>query len=323
MKLFENISPMLLKEIDAPFDSEKYFFEVKLDGARTVAHLGKNRIYLQNKRFVDITPTYPELSAIKAQVNGECILDGELVVLDNIGRPDFNALQKRAHLKDSKKIKSLAQKLPTKFVAFDILYYKGKDLTDLPFSERRRILLDSVTPNAYIEVSQGIVANGTELFKLVRQNNMEGIVAKRLDSKYMLNKRTDLWVKIKNWKDEDFVIIGFTIQNNTPKDLLLAQYMDNKLILRSSIYFGFSKFDLKTILDYATKNHSLSPTYDRTLINVNAPVIWLKPKLVCTVEYMCLTQNLGLRQPIFKGIRQDSSPKSCLLPKIFYSKITT
>lgn len=311
---------MLLKEIDTPFDSEEYFFEVKLDGARTVAHIGKNRVYLQNKRFVDITPTYPELSAIKTQVNAECILDGELVVLDNIGRPDFNALQKRAHLKDSKKIKSLAEKLPTKFVAFDILYYKGKDLTDSPFSERRRILLETVTPNAFIEVSQGIETKGVKLFELVKQNNMEGIVAKRLDGKYLIGKRTDLWVKIKNWKDEDFVIIGFTIQNDTPKDLLLAQYMGDKLVLRSSIYFGFSKFDIKTILDYATKNHSPTPTYDSTLITVTAPVIWLKPKLVCTVEYMCLTQNLGLRQPIFKGIRQDSSPKSCLLPKDFYNK---
>ena len=322
MKINENISPMLLEEIDKPFNSKDYYFEVKLDGARTIAHLSKNGVYLHNKRFVDITATYPELKDINKQVNKECILDGELVILDRDGRPLFSGLQKRAHLKDAKKIKRLASELPAKFVAFDILYIDGKDITNLPLTERKTLLRQTVTPNSFIELSQGILEKGKELFEIVKANNMEGIVAKRLDSKYLIGKRTHNWLKIKNWKDEDFVIVGFTIESNKPKDLLLAQYKGKNLVLRSSIYFGFSKFDIDTILNFALDNLLHSPPYQITLLkDIKYDVIWIKPKLVCTVEYMLLTDNLGMRQPIFKGIRTDKSPTSCTLPKEFYAKL--
>ena len=322
MKINENISPMLLVEINEPFNNKDYFFEVKLDGARTIAHLSKDGVYLQNKRFVDITATYPELQFLHKQVKAECILDGELVILDNDGHPLFSGLQKRAHVKSQAKISRLANELPAKFVAFDIIYLNGKDLTDLPLTQRKSILSEIVIPNNYIEISQGIQEKGIELFNIVKQNNMEGIVAKRLDSKYLVGKRSKHWIKIKNWKDEDFAIIGFTITDNQPKDLLLAQYKDDILVLRSSIYFGFSKFDIETVLEYAQKNYLKYPPYDLSLLNdIKSEVVWLRPCLVCTIEYMLLTKNLGMRQPIFKGLRTDLSPKQCILPPEFYSKL--
>lgn len=129
----KNILPMLLNEVKEPFDDEDYIYELKLDGIRCVAYIEPKSVTLQNKRFKDLTPIYPELSDICKCVKKRVILDGELVVLTD-GKPDFYALQKRSLMGDKFKISLAAKKNPVQFVAYDIIYYDGKDLTDKPLS---------------------------------------------------------------------------------------------------------------------------------------------------------------------------------------------
>ncbi len=131
----KNISPMLLYETQ-PFDDEDYIYELKLDGIRCIAYLGDGKVVLQNKRYKDVTALYPELQEMHRCVKRRTVLDGELVVLQD-GKPDFYALQKRSLMGNAFRISLAAKSNPVQFVAYDILYYNGKDLTDLPLMERK------------------------------------------------------------------------------------------------------------------------------------------------------------------------------------------
>ena len=146
-----NISPMLLYETQA-FDDEDYIYELKLDGIRCIAYLGDGKVVLQNKRYKDVTALYPELHEMHCCVRRRTVLDGELVVLRD-GKPDFYALQKRSLMGNAFKISLAAKSNPVQFVAYDILYNNGKDLTDLPLMERKKYLSEKVAEGYNLSVS--------------------------------------------------------------------------------------------------------------------------------------------------------------------------
>lgn len=198
----KNISPMLLHEVKEPFDDKEYIYELKLDGIRCIAYLGKE-VVLQNKRFKDVTEIYPELSDMCKCVKKNTVLDGELVVLTD-GKPDFYALQKRSLMGDKFRIQLAARKNPVQFAAYDILYYDGKDLTDKPLMERKAILSEKVSEGNGLSISRYIEEKGIAFFELAKEQDLEGIVAKRKDGLYHIGKRTSDWIKIKVMQDEDF-----------------------------------------------------------------------------------------------------------------------
>ena len=177
--LFEdkNISPMLLHEVNEPFDDEDYIHELKLDGIRCVNYIEPKSVAMQNKRFKDLTPIYPELSDICKCVKKRTILDGELVAMTN-GKPDFYALNKRSLMKDSFRISLAAKKNPVQFVAYDILYFNGKDLTDLPLLKRKEILAENVKEDFNLSISRYVSTFGVAFFSLAKKENLEGIVSK-------------------------------------------------------------------------------------------------------------------------------------------------
>lgn len=193
---------MLLNEVKEPFDDENYIYELKLDGIRCLAYLEPKSVTLQNKRFKDLTPIYPELTEICRCVKKRVILDGELVALTD-GKPDFYALQKRSLMTDSFKISLSANKNPVQFVAYDILYYDGKDLTEKLLIERKEILSKEVKEGCNLSISRWIEKNGTAFFELAKKENLEGIVAKKKNGLYFIGKRTSEWIKIKVMQDED------------------------------------------------------------------------------------------------------------------------
>lgn len=300
--LFEdkNIDPMLLYETE-PFDDEDYIFELKLDGIRCIAYIEPKSVVLQNKRHKDVTDIYPELSDMKKCVNKRTILDGELVVLID-GKPNFYALQKRSLMGDEFKIKLAANKSPVQFVAYDILYYDGKDLTDKPLTERKEILNKTVTEGQGLSISRYIEKNGIAFFELAKQEQLEGIVAKKKDGLYHIGKRTHEWVKIKVMQDEDLYVCGYQPdENGNVKDLILGYYDDNdKLQCRGKVYLGVSESDRKIIGEFAKKNTVKRPWFDKYK---NA--VWLKPELIGTAHFMHETESGGMRQPVWKGLRAD------------------
>jgi len=296
----KNIDPMLLYETE-PFDSDEHIFELKLDGIRCIAYIEPKSVVLQNKRHKDVTDIYPELSDMKKGVKKRVILDGELVVLID-GKPNFYALQKRSLMSDEFRIKLAAKNDPVQFVAYDILYLDGKDLTDKPLMERKEMLNKAVTEGHGLSLSRYIEKNGKDFFELAKQEQLEGIVAKKKDGLYHIGKRTHDWVKIKVMQDEDLFVCGYQPdENGNVKDLILGYYEDNdKLQCRGKVYLGVSESDRKIIGEFAKKNTVKRPWFEKY---ENA--VWLKPELIGTAHFMHETESGGMRQPVWKGLRVD------------------
>ena len=303
MDLFEdkNISPMLLHEVKEPFDDKGYIYELKLDGIRCVAYIEPKSVTLQNKRYKDVTETYPELLELSKCVKKRIILDGELVVLTD-GKPDFYSLQRRSLMSDKFRIQLAARKNPVQFAAYDIIYYNGKDLTDKPLMERKAILSENVNEGNGLSISRYIEEKGIAFFELAKQQGLEGIVAKKKDGLYHIGEKTRDWIKIKVMQDEDLLICGYQPdESGNVKDLILGYYDDNGMMkCRGKVYLGISKEERKIIADFAKKNTVKKPWFDKY-----KNVVWLKPELVGTAHFMHKTESGGMRQPVWKGLRDD------------------
>ena len=310
MDLFERkrIKPMLIGAVQEAFNSMDYIFELKLDGFRCTAYLDKDTTDLRNKRDLKILTRVPELANIHKQAKTRCILDGELVVLKD-GKPDFFELLRRSQLTNTFKIQLTASRLPASFIAFDILYYKDHSVTDLPLMQRKKLLEKVVKENENISISRYIEEHGIELYKLTKENDLEGIVAKRKDSKYYLDKITKDWIKIKYIQDDDFVVCGYILKYNGEINIILGQYLGKELIYKGNISLRSTASDSKIIISMPV-NRTL-PFNELPFENNNA--IWIEPSLVCTVKYMMKTANGSLRQAIFKGLRDDKDPKECIV----------
>ena len=310
MDLFEekNKTPMLIGEMQDAFDSTDYIFELKLDGVRCLAYLDQTGTELRNKRHLRVTSIYPELADIHKQIKKRCILDGELVVIGGDGKPDFSEMKRRALMHNDFKIKLASAKLTVSFVAFDMVYLDGKQLTDLPLMERKELLETTVKENERLAISRYIEEKGTQLYALAEQQNLEGIVAKRKDSKYFFGKRTKDWIKIKNLLDDDFVICGYIEKENNVVSIVLGQYHENQLVYKGHVTLGVSSYDFQKIQNLKRIDCPFA-----SIPKGNENAVWLKPKLVCTVKYMEKLTGGSLRQPILKGLRDDKDPKDCTI----------
>ena len=297
----KNISPMLLYETQ-PFDDKDYIYELKLDGIRCLAYIDAKSVNLRNKRNKDVTAIYPELAEMNKCVKKRVILDGELVVLDKDGKPDFYALQRRSLMADSFKIGLPARNAPVQFVAYDIIYFDGQDLTDKPLTERKAILSKAVKEGYNLSVSTYIEEMGTAFFEIAKAQELEGIVAKRKGGLYHIGKRTRDWLKIKVMQDEDLLVLGYQPdEDGKVKDLILGYYdEEGKLQCRGKVYLGISEEERRIIENFAMQNRIQKPWFGKYK---NA--VWLKPQLVGTAHFMHETQSGGMRQPVWKGLRTD------------------
>lgn len=308
MDLFEskNIKPMLIGEMQEAFDSPDYIYELKLDGERCIAYLDKDNTELRNKRNVKMLAKVPELSNIHKQIKHRCVLDGELIVIKD-GKPNFFEIQRRSLMSNTFKIQLASAKLPASFTAFDILYYDDHAVTDLPLMQRRKLLEKVLKENERIAVSRYIEKQGIEFYELAKQNELEGIVAKRKDSKYYCDKKTKDWIKIKNLLDDDFVICGYIFKENGVISIVLGQYLNRDLVYKGHVTMGIS-----TVAFGRIKSIVETPTHPfNELPSGNENALWIEPSLVCIVKYMMKTANGSLRQPVFKGLRDDKAPEDC------------
>ncbi|MGE5627514.1 MAG: RNA ligase family protein [Solirubrobacterales bacterium] len=309
MDIFEskNIKPMLIGEESEAFNSEDYIYELKLDGERCIAYLDKSCTELRNKRNMKMLPKVPELSKIHKQVKKKCILDGELIVLKD-GKPNFYEIQRRSLMTNNFKIKLASSKYPASFTAYDILYYEDHDVTGLPLLERKKLLEKTVKENERLAISRYIEKEGVKFYKLTEENHLEGIVAKLKQSKYYFDKRTKDWIKIKNLEDDDFVVCGFISKENNVVSIILGQYFNSELVYRGHVTLGVSTSDFAVI---SSINRGTCPFSEMPTENENA--YWIEVKLVCTIKYMMKTASGSLRQPVFKGLRNDKLPEECII----------
>ena len=248
----KNIKPMLIGTEGQPFDSDEYIYELKLDGERCIAYLDSNKTILKNKRNILMLPKVPELSEIHKNVNIRCILDGELAVIKD-GRPDFFEIQKRSMMSNPVKIDMAAKKYPACFTAFDILYFEDRQVTNLPLIERKELLQKAVkSEDSRFAVSRFIEKNGIAFYNLAKQKELEGIVAKRRDSKYYFDKRTKDWIKIKYLQDDDFVVLGYVPKENSMNSIILGQYSNSRLVYKGHVTLGVGGEPFRSCLLYTS-----------------------------------------------------------------------
>ncbi|MBQ9833893.1 MAG: hypothetical protein IJO33_01730 [Bacilli bacterium] len=279
--------PMLLKEVSKPFDDDNYLYEIKFDGTRAIIFASNNNVTIINRHGKDVTYLYPELQKIKEIVKRKTIFDGEIVLFKN-NIPSFNDLQERAHLKDKVKIKNQSISNPVVFICFDILY-DNKNLTDIPLIKRKE-MLDKYRENDVFIKSFYKIKEGINLFKETTKLSLEGIVAKKVDSPYIINKRSDYWLKIKNLKEEEFFIGGYIVNKNNVS-FLLGELRKNK-------FFYVGKVSMAKKYDFVNKVLSSKSVNLSPFINFNAGnVIYIKPNYKIKVKYLERTENNHLRQP--------------------------
>ncbi len=308
----KHIDPMLIGAEGEPFDDVRYLYEWKWDGERCIAYLdpAAKTTELRNKRHVRMLPKVPELVQLHRQVKKRCILDGELMVMVD-GKPDFATIQRRSLMSNRFRIELEAKKYPATFVAFDILWLDGEQLTSRPLLERKKLLQKTVKEDERLAVSRFVEGQGVALFDVAKAQNLEGIVAKRKDSLYIQGKRTKEWIKIKYLQDDDYVVCGYIHKDNHMTSIVLGQYRGDELEYKGHVTLGVGGKPFQRIL--ATPRLEGPPFAAAPPPgHGNEDAVWLEPSLVCTVKYMHKTKNGGMRQPVFKGLRADKAPENCV-----------
>ena len=275
---------MLLAEIPFDFDS-KYLYEIKFDGIRAIIYANKEKINIRTRNNIDVTNLFPELENVKKIVGKRtCIFDGEIVLFTK-GKPSFSSLQKRLRIKNKDRIKKMSLDNPVQFVVFDIIY-QNKDLTNEKLVDRKKIL-DKYKDTDYFVKSE-VYSDGKKLFASVKKMGLEGIVAKEKESFYYPNKRSEVWVKLKNYQTDTFYIGGY-IKNKVGISLLLGEKKNNGLYYVGKISVSNKREIVKEIL--IEKNNK------NLFVNYDGDGVFIKPNIKITINYLEKTKSNMLRHP--------------------------
>ncbi|MBD3227943.1 MAG: DNA ligase [Candidatus Lokiarchaeota archaeon] len=298
-------SLMLCKKADPDLlSSDEYYFEPKMDGTRALYNDRK----LINRRGRSIDERYPEFDTFEKNIKHDCVIDGEVIVYNDKGLPDFNLLQSREQTSNKMKIELLSVKYPAKYVVFDCLNYRGKDITGETIEKRIVFLKKAVNETKTIQLIFRS-EDGKQLWKKISDLGIEGVIAKKKGSKYYPGKRSRYWLKIKNLNTIDCIILGYTKGEGKREDtfgaLILGAYKNGELRNMGKVGTGWTNQELI----------NLKSKMDKLKVKEEENKVLIENKLVCEVEYLELTQNLDLRAPSFKRLRFDKKPEDCVILK--------
>ncbi len=300
--------PMLAVPGELPPDSDEWVFEFKWDGVRAIALVEDGVSTLWSRSGREMTTAYPELAGLAADLGeGRTVLDGEIVVLDEHHRPDFGLLAHRIHIGDPTAAAALAGDHPATYFIFDVLMIGGVDATGLDWSQRRRLLESLDLDGVAWRVPPVFVAEGEVTFDAAERLELEGVVAKRVDSTYRPGKRSPAWRKVKLVKRDEFVVAGWTDGQGKRAGgfgaLLLGIYDEGRLRYVGSVGTGFSDV---FITDLMPRLRSLERLDDPFELGPQRPAAtFLEPHLVAEIGYGEWTRDLVLRHPSFTGLRFD------------------
>jgi bifunctional non-homologous end joining protein LigD len=318
--LFQKIKPMLASPFDKAFNNKDWVFEVKWDGVRAILFKQKKEIRIQSRNGNDITKNYPEIvNSARISLNSySAVIDGEIVVLNEQGRPDFNTHQHRINIQDPNEIMALSVKYPSTYYVFDILYKEGKNVEGLTYMDRRHLLLETVKTSDALKISDYIEESGIEILRSSNELKLEGIVAKHKTSLYKEGVRSRDWLKIKNTKTQDCVIIGYTkgegSRVNYFGSLVLAVYYPNEKKLKFAGHVG-TGFDDETLdMIYSKfRNFEIDTVPVDKIPYLNRETKWLRPVLIAEVKFGEWTKDGILRAPVFLRLREDKNAEECII----------
>ncbi len=312
------IAPMMAVLAEDPFDDDEWGFEPKWDGVRAVVEVESGRVRMWSRNGNEVSAAYPEVAEL-AQLPDGTIVDGEVVAFRD-GRPSFERLQSRMHLRDHKRVERASIDNPVVFMAFDLLADGGVDLTARPLSERRERLERVLPVTERIQISPLTIGAGRALFEAARDQHLEGIVAKRMDSVYLPGRRSSSWRKIKVVHEVDAVIVGWRPgsggRSNGLGSLVLALHDAEGLRYVGSVGSGFDQRSLVAMQELMDLVGSEAPFLPTDAVPDAGAVHWVRPELVAVVEYREVTSGGHLRAPVFKGLRSDKDPSRCSIDQL-------
>jgi bifunctional non-homologous end joining protein LigD len=297
------LDPMKAQLVDDAFDDNRWLFEIKWDGIRLISFIDEGKVSLQTRRGRIVDAEYPQLQAISRLVNAkQAVLDGEVVVLDEEGRPSFQLLQNRG-----------TEPRPMQYMVFDILYRDGQRLFRVPLEDRKRLLRNVVRDSELLKYSEHVLAEGKAFYRAAREKRLEGIVAKLRDSPYQPGVRSSAWLKIKTVAQQEVVIGGFTAPRNSRKHfgaVLVGVYDDGNLVYTGHTGGGFDEKTLASVYKQMKPLIVNSPPFSGKPPHTNEKPTWIRPQLVAEVKFAEWTRDGLMRQPVFLGMRDDVDPKN-------------
>jgi bifunctional non-homologous end joining protein LigD len=313
-------TPMLAEGGHKSFDDPKWRFEPKFDGVRTLVYVDGESVRLESRTGRDQSAQYPELLNVWQWITGTtAVLDGEIIAIDGEGRPSFELLQSRINLQAKGDIDRMRKKVPVDLALFDLLYLDGEELIELPLEERRERLEKVLVTDspARMQITFYVDRDGEAFTEGAKKLGMEGVVAKRLGSRYYPGRRTSEWRKIKLLNSQDCVVLGWTPGEGRRTDvfgaLLVGAYIDGALTWIGQVGTGFTDRMLTDLRERLKPLQRKDPPIDDPELRKIKGAHFVEPQLVCEVEYLQMTSAGKLRAPSYKGLRPDKEPEDCVL----------
>jgi bifunctional non-homologous end joining protein LigD len=305
-----SVTPMLAALASALPEGPDWVYEPKWDGVRVICAIRDGKVTLTSRAGQSMNVQYPELSELPRHVAANlAVVDGEIVALDENGRPSFALLQSRISAGAAESVKQ-ARIRPVSLFAFDLLYVDGYDLRGATLLDRKAVLKRVVRHSPQIRYSEHFVGKGADLLRAARENQLEGVIAKRSGSAYESKRSTD-WIKVKVLNQQDFVICGFTKGDREPFGaLLLGCWKNDRLIYAGNVGSGFSNSTLSMIHKMLQPSIIEYCPFD-DLPKIPERIAWVRPTLVCSVRYMSWPKTGRLRAPVFLGLREDKDATEC------------
>jgi bifunctional non-homologous end joining protein LigD len=309
------IAPMLCETAERAFSSDDWLYELKYDGYRLMAYGGAGQAALRYRSGLDPTARYPELtSAIRALPIGELVLDGEVVMLDADGKPDFGKLGARAQLSRASEVQRAALAQPVVYVVFDLLAAGGYDLRARPLVERKALLRQLLPPIGPLRYADHVPGRGEALLEQVVARGLEGVVAKKASAPYR-SKRSGDWLKMKRDPEADFAVCGFTPPKGSRTGLgalHLCVRQGDTWVWAGKVGSGFDDAELAALTTELSAKPRWKPSFPRPEGSGDAR--WVEPELVVQVRYREWPEGSSLRFPVFERLRRDKSAETCAMP---------
>ena len=303
-----SIAPMLASTGEISADDD-WAFEMKWDGIRAIATISQGEVRLTSRNGNDLTRTYPELQSIAAAVDGDAVIDGEIVALDAKGRPSFGRLQERMKLSKASDIEKARAKTGVFFMAFDLLERDGDSLVKKHYDERRQLLEKHVATKGEVQVPPGFDGDEKAAMRSSLELGLEGVLAKKRDSTYLPGKRSHSWVKLKHHRAQEVVVVGWTEGKGTRAGrigaLLLGIPGDDGLQYVGKVGTGFGDSQLDEMQTRFAKLERVTSPLEGVPEAEAQSAHWIRASLVGEVEFTEWTATGRLRHPTWRGWRTD------------------
>ena len=312
------LSPMLCATSGAGLDDPERLYELKLDGARIIADKRGKSVRLFYRKGHAASESYPEIvRAVRALPAERLLLDGEIVAYDEAGRPNFQLLGRRIQARRARDVQRVRAEVPVNYLAFDVLALGEHDLRGLPLSQRKALLARLVQGRGVLRALDHIEGQGQALFDFCQENELEGVVAKRADSRYRPGpRRTRDWVKIKCLRDADLVVVGWEEGRGFSGfgAVVVASFepRSGELAVRAKVGSGFDAATVRLLLEKLRALEIDAPAFSGKLGGTKrGRRHWVAPELVASVGFLGFSNSGTLRHPVFRGLRHDVAPETC------------